>query len=157
MQLKRLTDLTVAIELYLSADEWTTYNHYGLSEQTAAASLTAPNSCWRYVVRDDGEILGLVGLENINALDKVAEPSIVIYDVFQRKGYGTQAYKKLCFDLGVNEIGLRRLQATALSGAPSIKMLEAVGFKCEGVLKKLRFKHGEFIDGLLYAWVEGDT
>ncbi len=156
MHFVRIQEVKLAVDLYISAGEWTTFSHYGLNEQMAMESLFASNSCWRYIIEGE-DVIGIVGLERINPLDKVAEPCMAILPNKQRKGFGLKAFQKLCFGLGVNEIGLRRLQATILSDSPSHKLLDKSGFKCEGVLKKLRFKNGEFIDGLLYAWVKGEN
>ena len=50
-----------------------------------------------------------------------------------------------------------RLEASVFSWNPaSMKVLEKVGFVCEGVLRKSVFKDGELIDSVLYALVRDE-
>ena len=144
------THLPEAVDLYLLAEEWAVFGHAGLSEQTAMDALTAPNSLWYFVVDEENAVIGLCGLERINLMDKVAEPAISLYPSKQRKGLGLKAMQLLC-DLADNNLNIRRLQSTVLTNAHCRGPMEKLGFVCEGVLKKLCYKNGKYVDALLYA------
>ena len=158
MKLIKVKDINIpkAVDLYLLAEEWTIYNHFGISESAAYEAITAPNSFWRFVIEGENTVVGLVGFERINTLDRIGEPFISIAPLKRGIGCGLEAMQ-LLFKAGKDDIGLRRMQMTVLAGAPSHTFFEKFkdsGFLCEGILKKIRFKNGKYIDALLYAWVD---
>lgn len=146
-------DIQRAVGMYILAEEWTPFSHLGISEQAAFDALSSPNSFWRFLVDDSDKVIGLCGLEKINPLDKVAEPFIALIPAKQNSGLGLEAMT-LIFDVAKRDLGFRRLQTTVLTDSPSRPFLEKLGATCEGILRKLRFKNGEYVDALLYAWVD---
>lgn len=141
-----------AVKLYQIAEDWTTFTHTGITPQDALVALTSPDSVWRLVVSDESKIIGLVGYERLRPFDGVGEPYIALTQTAQKKGMGLDAATML-FDWGRAELALRRIQTVVLDSAPSRPLLEKLGFKHEGTLRKLRFKGGKFIDGQQYGWV----
>jgi len=155
-----------AARLYQSAEEWTAYTNYGISLADAANAILAPNAVWRFITREwtteeietgspmtTRKVIGLAGFEKINPLDRIGEPFVALYETEQNKGQGLAAMQ-LIFNWGINDLNLRRMQATFIEGSKSMKFYtELPNIQHEGTLRKIRFKDGKYVDGYIYAWV----
>lgn len=140
-------------DLYASVIPWAARaTPYSFPDPIVAPALENPANLWRLVTVDDN-IIGLVGFESISVIDRCAEPTIALLPQYQGKGYGVQLAQALK-TIGINELGLHRIQSYVLPDSISCKLLVKMGCKLEGVLRKARFRDGKFIDVCLYGWVK---
>jgi RimJ/RimL family protein N-acetyltransferase len=104
--------------------------------------------------------IGNCGLHEIDPVDRRAVVGILIGErSMQSKGHGTAAMR-LLLDHAFETLNLERVQLSVYSNNPRAqRVYERLGFKHEGVLRKNRYKRGEYVDeivmGLLRAeWSE---
>ena len=143
--------------LYLETVKWCSQTQRDPSTEDIHTVFSSPLSVWRAAFTKDTHTLpalvGLIGVERINWIDRTADPSIAIVPAARRKGWSlavAEAFRELLF----KQFAIRRLQTVILEGAPSRGLLERLGFVHEGTLRSLRWVDGRYIDGLLYAWVK---
>jgi ribosomal-protein-alanine N-acetyltransferase len=100
--------------------------------------------------------IGLVGLNNPLDKFKNAEIWFKLHPMYWGKGYTTEAALKL-LEFGFNKLLLHRLEAgVATENLASIKVLEKIGMKREGLRRKLLPIRGEWKDNFHYAILEED-
>jgi RimJ/RimL family protein N-acetyltransferase len=108
-----------------------------------------PTDYVMYIVIDN-EVVGAVGAHHIEYGHK-AEIGYWLGEKHWGKGIMSEAVKKF-IPLVTKKFKLRRVAAKAFSYNPaSMRILEKVGMKFEGVLKKEALKNGKYIDSHLYA------
>lgn len=101
----------------------------------------------------DGEVVGAVGAHKIEHGHK-AEIGYWLAEKHWGKGIMTEAVKKFIDHIS-REFKLRRIYAYVFSYNPaSMHVLEKVGMKFEGILKKGGLKDGKYVDSHLYAKVK---
>lgn len=100
--------------------------------------------------RQDGEILGLITLANINNINRSGEIHIMIGDAQNRgKGMGTFAVNAM-INHAFNNLNLRRLELGVLeSNSAAYKLYEKCGFVKEGVKRKANYKNGSYTDMII--------
>lgn len=103
---------------------------------------------------ENGTLVGLVMIRDINMINRSAEFAIYIGDEHNRgKGYASAATGeavKFSFDsLGLHRVWLRVMT----DNEAAIKLYEAAGFKREGTLRHSAFKDGSFRDEYVYALI----
>ena len=110
------------------------------------------NSQVRCVVLSEGEVIGLVSLLSIDYLNQSAELHIMIGDKeSQNKGAGTFAIKAM-IDHAFDNMNLQRIELTVLENNQRARhVYEKLGFVCEGVKRKAKFKNGQFVNMCVYA------
>ena len=103
------------------------------------------------------DILGLVSLLSVNALQQSAELNIMIGNLENRgKGLGTFAIKAICYH-GFFNLNLHRIEVTALaSNLPAQRVYEKIGFVREGVKRQARYKDGAFVDAYMYSLLKDE-
>lgn len=111
------------------------------------------DSCVRCAIVDsqqDGEILGLITLANINNINRSGEIHIMIGDAQNRgKGMGTFAVNAM-INHAFNNLNLRRLELGVLeSNSAAYKLYEKCGFVKEGVKRKASYKNGSYTDMII--------
>ncbi|MGN0521690.1 MAG: GNAT family N-acetyltransferase [Eubacterium sp.] len=104
------------------------------------------------VKEDDDRILGLISLVSVDYINQSAELHIMIGNkINQGRGIGTFAVKEI-LNHAFNNMNLRRIELTALSSNErACHLYEKIGFTCEGVKRKAKYKNGEFVDMRLYS------
>lgn len=97
-------------------------------------------------------VVGVVGLCNWDSVNASAEVSFYIGDKFWRgKGCGAMAVA-LLQAWGFRELRLNRVWAEVYAfNAPSIKLLDRLGYKHEGTMRQHVHRSGEFVDALIYG------
>ena len=110
------------------------------------------NSQIRCAVLSDGKVIGLVSLLSIDYLNQSAELHIMIGNKEnQNQGAGTFAIKTM-LDHAFKNMNLQRIELTVLENNQRARhVYEKVGFVCEGVKRKAKFKAGEFVNMCVYA------
>ncbi len=117
-----------------------------------------PSTCYIFCVDlvDTKQFIGLIGLNIGKPNYKAAESWYKINPGQWNKGYATEALLKL-IDFGFNELGLHRIEAgCAVENIASVKVLEKVGMKREGLKRKKLPIRGEWKDNYFYAILEED-
>jgi RimJ/RimL family protein N-acetyltransferase len=103
---------------------------------------------WFFVEKKDGTKIGVVGAFPVGDLLEIGF-SLILSE--RGKGYCTEAATILIDYLFLSR-SLVRIQATTdLRNIASQRVLEKVGFKREGVIRKSMFIHGEWRDLMLYS------
>ena len=97
-------------------------------------------------------ILGLVSLVAIDHLNQSAEFHIMIGNKEnQGKGIGTYAVKEMLHHAFYN-LNLRRIELAVLEdNQRAQKLYEKVGFVREGVKRQAKYKHGKFVNMIIYS------
>ncbi|MCE9644281.1 GNAT family N-acetyltransferase [Candidatus Parcubacteria bacterium] len=104
-----------------------------------------------------GEIIGMMGLHNINLINRTAVTGAYIGNPKYRSGgYGSDAKMQLLYYAFV-ELGLRKVNSSALgTNKRSIAYLEKTGYKVWGVNKKECFRGGKIVDQVHLAVTKED-
>ena len=91
----------------------------------------------RYIIEVDNEPVGIVGLTDINPVDKNAMLYIIIgEDNYRGQGIGRKACGHI-IDYGFNKLGLHKIWLEVNSyNKPAVKLYESLGFQHEGCLKE---------------------
>jgi ribosomal-protein-alanine N-acetyltransferase len=105
----------------------------------------------RFGIDLGGKIIGLIDLYNINLKSKKLKLGYWIGKIYRRKGYATEAIKKMIkyafenFD--VDEI----IATTLVTNEASMSLLKKLGFEKGKVLKNDRFLDGKYIDSVQWT------
>ena len=108
------------------------------------------------LVCDDGEAVGMVGLNSVNGTAGNAELGYWIAPEYHRNGYATAA-ARLLVDYAFAERRLHKVYANAFAfNEGSQRVLEKAGFDREGVHRDQRYVDGEYVDVYRYGLVATD-
>ena len=107
--------------------------------------------------KNDGlNIIGTIGLYNINARHQRAVWRIRIDGSSQGKGYAKEAIQML-LDYGFNTLNLNKITSESMeSNVAILKLTKKMGFKEEGVMKDHFFHQGEFKNAVLFGLLRDD-
>ena len=153
LQEKEIYDQTLAIPYpYTEADADWWINHN--IEATKAQDGRSVNWAIR---QKDGLLIGGIGFLDFKIGEShKAELGYWLAKPYWNKGVMTEAVKKAT-EHGFKEFGLTRITANVFHfNIGSAKVLEKVGFKCEGYLRSHYEKDGKIFDGKLYALLASD-
>ncbi len=101
--------------------------------------------------KEEKQIIGMMGLMNINYKNKNAEIGYWLGKKYWRKGLTKEA-SNLIIDFGFKELRLERIYAKVMHpNIASQKLLEKIGFKLEGRLRRDEFKNNKWYDDFIYA------
>ena len=109
----------------------------------------------RYMIETlDHEPIGLVGLYNINFINKNCEIGIYIGEKeYQSKGYASNAIK-LIIEYAKNYLNIFKVKAfVTKSNEKAVKFWTKIGFMQKGLFEKERFIDGELIDLLIFEFI----
>jgi RimJ/RimL family protein N-acetyltransferase len=103
-------------------------------------------------LKGDNQLIGLVGLKDINYVNQSAEFYVIIGDrTIQGRGYGTEA-TKLMFQYGFMELNLNRVQTQDMEGnIGGWRADEKAGMKYEGTLRQVILRFGKYHDVRVYS------
>ncbi|WP_102028091.1 GNAT family N-acetyltransferase [Salirhabdus sp. Marseille-P4669] len=102
------------------------------------------------VLKETGQFIGTVGLNNLVTRMKRAEIGYEIHPAFWRKGYTSEAVKRV-INYAFHELGLYRIGAVTFpENAPSWRLLEKLNFTKEGTLRGYIYQHGQ--SNNTYVW-----
>ena len=105
---------------------------------------------WFVIEKNDGTKIGFI-LHFTNQPRGWIEIGYALLPAEMGKGYGTEAVRILVDYLFLSK-DIMRIQATTdVRNIPSQKVLEKVGFKKEGIIRKSDFMRGEWADDIFYS------
>ena len=99
------------------------------------------------VTLDNDKLIGTVGLENYDAINRTATLGIFIGDKeYRSQGYGAEAIK-LILDYGFNYLNLNNIKLDLMSfNERALKCYQKCGFKEYGRRRKCKFINGKCYD-----------
>lgn len=102
-------------------------------------------------LKDGNELIGIVGLKDINILNQTAEFYVKIDPSTQGKGYGTEA-TTLMLQYGFDELNLNRIQTQDMEeNIGGWRADEKAGFKLEGTLRQAIQRFGRYHNVRVYS------
>jgi len=109
-----------------------------------------------FAIEVDGKCVGFIWLGEISYgfFKHRASIGYCVHKDFRGKGIGSKAIK-LVTDHAFKKYKLKRIYTyTRTFNKGSRKALEKAGYKCEGILKKNKFKDRKYLDDCIYAKVK---
>jgi [ribosomal protein S5]-alanine N-acetyltransferase len=166
--LREITDLdTKGVFTFFSNEEVTKY--YGqepLENEDQAAILVNFFSesyrekrgiRWGVELKTTKELIGTIGFNALSLKHKRGEIGYELHPRHWRKGYATEAIRKV-LSYGLNEMGLTRIGAVVfLKNTASNELLLNLGFQKEGVLKQYMYQNGIAHDTNVYGYIKDKT
>lgn len=108
----------------------------------------------RAILVDGTAVGGISATLGEDIFRKSAELGFWLAEEYWGKGIMTEAVKQIC-DMTFNVYDISRIFATVFThNRGSCRVLEKAGFTLEGEMKKGAFKHGQYIDYFMYAFVK---
>jgi len=108
---------------------------------------------WGIELKSEKKIIGGISLDRINLFSKKSHTGYWLGENYWRKGYGLEALRAV-LKFAFNNLKLRKIETGVFVGNPSSgKLLEKVGAKKEGILRKtIKVKaDGQIYDEILYG------
>jgi RimJ/RimL family protein N-acetyltransferase len=155
-----------AVNAYASDPEVTRFTGWGPNSeeetraflaQAAATTRAEPRSDFALLVerRGDGRVVGGCGIRTA-LREREWEIGYVLAREVWGQGLATECVRALVA-FGFGALGAHRLRAGVFPGnAASARVLEKVGFTCEGRARRTIFARGEWHDERIFALLEDD-
>lgn len=108
---------------------------------------------WGLEHKESGKLIGLISLHHLEFWNYKAEVGYILNEAYWNQGLATEAVKKL-LDISMNGWGLHRIEAAIHPiNAPSIRVVEKLGFSKEGYRKEAAFDREKkcYQDRVMYA------
>ncbi|SIT89859.1 GNAT family N-acetyltransferase [Pontibacter indicus] len=106
---------------------------------------------WAFSIKGEGQLIGACGLNELEAEHQKAQMGYWLLPAYWGKGYVPEAARAV-MQYAFHEMHLNRIEAIVEGGnAASEKVLQKLGFTCEGRLREREMKNGRFIDLLYYS------
>lgn len=111
---------------------------------------------WAITLRDNGTVIGAMGLHDVQSAHSRAELGYWLGDEYRGQGYASEAARRViawCFE----DAEFYRIQASYFPGnQQSARVMESIGMREEGVLRGYGLKNGEHHDIHLNAILRTD-
>lgn len=122
----------------------------------AEADLTGDSFVWSITDRHSGQLMGAIGLHDIDRERGRVEMGYWIGEEFRGQGYTSEAAVRVV-SWAFERVNATRIQATHMPGnEPSAKVMRKAGMQEEGLLRKYGYKNGENVDLYLFAVLRED-
>ncbi|MFD1778610.1 GNAT family N-acetyltransferase [Fredinandcohnia salidurans] len=109
---------------------------------------------WGIELKETKEPIGTIGFNAWSPKHKRAEIGYELQPQYWRKGYATEAVKKV-ISYGFDDLGLTRIGAVVfLENASSNELLIKLGFEKEGILRNYMYQNGVVHDTNVYSLVK---
>ena len=147
-------DLPLFVEWFNKSEVWGEYNPlWQMSRTEAEKMFESPHELKSFLInRKDGSKIGFI--IHYYVLDPAARQLEIGFSLVpseRGKGYCTEAVKIMVDYLYLSKDTMRIQAQTDVRNVASQKVLEKVGFKKEGTLRKSLFIRGEWRDTFLYS------
>ena len=119
------------------------------SEKKYLEENSSPEATFVIVTIEGDKMIGTVGLEDVNNINRTATLGIFIGDKdYRDKGYGTEAIK-LILEYGFKYMNLNNIKLDLMAfNTRSLKCYEKCGFKEYGRRRKCKFVNGKYYDSI---------
>lgn len=125
-------------------------------ERTRGNWASGAAASFSIIRREDGQLVGGMGLRNFDELHAKAEIGFAIGQPFWGMGYATEAGRAVV-RYGFAERGLNRIWGGHFEGnEASARVQQKLGFHREGVLRQDLRKDGRWIDSVIWAITRSD-
>jgi RimJ/RimL family protein N-acetyltransferase len=116
-----------------------------------------PRASGRFIVEVDGERAGVMAFEVANRRSRIANlRGLMLLPEFRGRGVADAAARLLVRHL-VFDLDYHRVQLECYGfNERAIRHAERAGFVREGVKRKAYWRHGEWVDGVLFGLVRED-
>lgn len=116
-----------------------------------------PTSYGRFVIEVDGARAGVMGFEVENRRSRIGHlERLAVHPDYRGQGVSDEAARLLQRHL-VRDLGYHRLQLEIYSfNERAQRHAERAGFRLEGLRRQAYWRHGEWMDGVLYALIRDD-
>ena len=107
----------------------------------------------------EGNLVGLIGMDNIDWRNQVFEGGPILFSPEERsKGYAEESIR-LMINYAFMELNLRRMYVSCFPFNPIVELMMWYGFQEEGVLRLAVYSQGKFYDKIILAilrdeWME---
>ncbi len=109
---------------------------------------------WGMIIKDTGEFIGTLGLNNLQIWGRRAEVGFEAHPDFWKKGYTSEAIREV-LRYAFTELDLYRIGAVTFpANTASTTLLKKLGFKKEGELRGYLKQNGEFHDALIFSFLQ---
>jgi RimJ/RimL family protein N-acetyltransferase len=127
-----------------------------LADEVARAE-REPEHYGRFVIEVDGERAGVMAFEVANRRSRVADlRGLMLAPAFRGRGIADAAARLLVQHL-IFELDYHRVQLECYGfNERAIRHAERAGFVKEGVKRKAYWRHGDWVDGILFGLVRED-
>lgn len=103
-----------------------------------------------------GQVVGIVGLQRINQVDRTASLGYWVDIEHEGLGLVTRSAAALCRH-GIEDLGLGRIEiAAATDNQRSIDVARRLGFRFEGVLRCREWLYDHYVDHAVYSLTRAD-
>jgi RimJ/RimL family protein N-acetyltransferase len=126
----------------------------GLAEEIER-SQAEPQEFGRFVIEVDGKPAGLMGFSVANRRSRIANlGSLAVHPDFRGRHIADEAASLFQRHL-IHDLGYHRLQLEIYGfNERAQRHAERAGFVREGVRRKAYWRHGEWVDGVIYGLVQ---
>lgn len=108
-------------------------------------------------VEHKSTLVGYISLKRVNNRDRNADFGIAIERTSWGNGYGRDA-TLVVLRFAFADLKLNRVALTVLaSNERARRLYESCGFREEGILRKSKLYHGEYVDNVVMAVLASDT
>jgi RimJ/RimL family protein N-acetyltransferase len=116
-----------------------------------------PEATFSIITLDNDKLIGTVGLESIDHLNRTATLGIFIGDKdYLSKGYGTEAIR-LLLDYGFNYMNLHSVKLNLMRfNERALKCYKKCGFKETGKIRENKFINGKYYDTIAMDILENE-
>jgi RimJ/RimL family protein N-acetyltransferase len=116
-----------------------------------------PSDYGRFVIEVKGERAGLLAFEVFSRRSRIADlRGLMVHPDFRGRGIADAAARQLVSHL-FDELDYHRVQLECYGfNERAIRHAERAGFVKEGVKRKAYWRHGEWVDGVLFGLVRED-
>jgi RimJ/RimL family protein N-acetyltransferase len=120
-------------------------------------SAREPEDFGRFIVEVDGKRAGVMGFAVGNKRSRIARlGGLAIHPDFRGRKVSDEGARLLQRHL-MNDLGYHRLELEIYGfNERAMRHAERAGFVREGVKRQAYWRHGEWVDGVLYGLIEGD-
>ena len=127
-----------------------------LTDEDVKAQADGYCAFWAIEHKEDNRVIGKLTLFNYSEQNRRAEIGYLLHPGYWRGGLATEACTAL-LDLCFGALDLHRMEADAdVDNAPSIGLLEKLGFQREGLFPQRWNVYGEWQDSLMLGLLRPD-
>lgn len=106
---------------------------------------------WGIVLKENGKLIGTIGLHHINLENKRLEVGYALHDDYWNKGIVTEATKALINSVYCNT-NINRIEALCVSDhVRSYRVMEKAGMQFEGILRQASLMKSGLCDMRIYS------